>query len=210
MAQAPCQIGWLSLDRQDNDPTWFRRYLIAAIQTAHAHLGENAQRLIRTPQPPSVPAILTPLLNALTVLSDQLVLVLDDYHLISTQAIREGITFFLDHQPHNMHLVIPTRADPPLPTFRLRARRQVTELRSGDLRFTPDEAAICLNTMMGLNLGPEDVEALEPRTEGWIVGLQLAALSLPDFRSTSGGGPVDVAHWIRRLSHPGATSEVLQ
>ncbi len=191
-------VAWLSLDEGDNEPTRFWTYLVAALQTVHADLGQEPLQLLQAAQPPPAQAILSPLLNDIVALAQtpparDIVLVLDDYHLISTPQIHEGIAFLLEHQPHNLHLVISTRADPPLPFFRLRARGQLTDLRSDDLRFTPDEAAAFLNTVMGLDLAPADVEALEIRTEGWIVGLQLAALSLrgrgdaSDFIAAFGG-----------------------
>ncbi len=176
-------VAWLSLDDQDNEATRFWTYLVAALQRVHADLGQDTLNFLQAAQPPAAQTILNPLLNEIAGLAQSLptagiVLVLDDYHLISTPQIHEGIAFLLEHQPQNLHLVISTRADPPLPVFRVRARGQLTELRSDDLRFTPDEATAFLNTVMGLDLTPEDVEALGARTEGWIVGLQLAALSL--------------------------------
>jgi LuxR family maltose regulon positive regulatory protein len=143
-----------------------------------AGLGHDALRLLQAPQPPAAQVVLTALLNEVAALPHQIILVLDDYHRISEPAIHQGLTFLLEHQPSNLHLVIATRADPHLPTYRLRARGQLTELRSADLRFTADEAAAFLNAAMGLDLAREEVEALEARTEGWIVGLHLAALSL--------------------------------
>ena len=128
-------------------------------------------------QPPPTDVLLTALLNDLTALGD-VVLVLDDYHVIESQPIDEALTFFVDHLPPQLRLVIATREDPPLPLARLRARGQLTELRAGDLRFTPSEAADFLNEAMGLNLSARDIAALETRTEGWIAGLQLAALSM--------------------------------
>jgi LuxR family maltose regulon positive regulatory protein len=176
-------VAWLSLDDADNEPSRFWTYLVAALQTIHADLGQEALHLLQAAQPSPAQGILTPLLNEVAALAQtspatEIVLVLDDYHLISAPQIHKGITFLLEHQPHNLHLVISTRADPPLSLFRLRARGQLTELRTDDLRFTPGEAAAFLNTVMGLDLMPADVKALETRTEGWIVGLQLAALSL--------------------------------
>ncbi len=176
-------VAWLSLDEQDNEAPRFWAYLIAALQTVHAELGQGALQLLRVPQPPPTQAILGSLLNEIAALAQApfppgILLVLDDYHLVSAPQIHEGLTFLLEHQPPNLHLVISTRADPPLPVFRLRARGHLTEVRTDDLRFTPDEAATFLNSMMNLDLAPEDVQALKTRTEGWIVGLQLAAISL--------------------------------
>jgi LuxR family maltose regulon positive regulatory protein len=134
--------------------------------------------MLQGPQPPPVQAVLTPLLNEMAVLPELAVLVLDDYHLIAEGAIHNGVAFLLDHLPRQVHLVIATRADPPLPIARLRARGQLTELRAEDLRFTAEEAAAFLNGVMRLGLQPEDVNALEARTEGWIAGLHMAALSM--------------------------------
>jgi LuxR family maltose regulon positive regulatory protein len=172
------RAAWLSLDEGDNAEASFWTYLAAALQTVEADLGQDALRLLEAPQPPAAQVILTALLNEITTCPHQIILVLDDYHHISEPAIHQGLTFLLAHQPPNLHLVIATRADPPLPTYRLRARGQLTELRAADLRFTAGEAAAFLNAVMGLDLAREEVKALEARTEGWIVGLQLAALSL--------------------------------
>jgi LuxR family maltose regulon positive regulatory protein len=174
---------WLSLDDQDSEADHFWMYLISALQTVRADLGNDALHLLQGAQPSSAQAIMSALLNDVAALArtssaTDVILVLDDYHLISAPQIHEGLSFLLEHLPPNLHLVISTRADPPLPLFRLRARGQLTEVRTDDLRFTPAEAAIFMNSMMGLDLEPEDVNTLEARTEGWVVGLQLAALSL--------------------------------
>ena len=134
--------------------------------------------VLQSPQPPSTESILTTLLNEITTIPDNFVLVLDDYHVIDSKPVDQALTFLLEHLPPQMHLVIATREDPHLPLARLRARGQLTELRAADLRFTPAEAAEFLNQVMGLNLSAEDIAALETRTEGWIAGLQLAALSM--------------------------------
>ena len=134
--------------------------------------------VLQSPQPPPTESILTALLNEIAAIPDDFVLVLDDYHVIDSKPVDEALTFLLEHLPPQMHLVIATREDPHLPLARLRARGQLTELRAADLRFTPAEAAEFLNQMMGLNLSAEDIAALETRTEGWIAGLQLAALSM--------------------------------
>jgi LuxR family maltose regulon positive regulatory protein len=169
-------VAWLALEAADDDPARFWTYLIAALQTRHPHLGRDSMPALQAPQPASVPALLTPLLNQLATLEAPLTLVLDDYHLVAQRAIHEGLAFFLDHLAPHVHLVLVTRSDPPLPVFRWRARGQLTELRANDLRFTPQEAAAFLNQRMGLDLGSEDVAALEARTEGWIVGLQMRHL----------------------------------
>ena len=134
--------------------------------------------VLQSPQPPPTESILTTLLNEITTIPDDFVLVLDDYHVIDAKPVDQALTFLLEHLPPQMHLVIATREDPQLPLARLRARGQLTELRAADLRFTPAEAAEFLNQVMGLNLSAEDIAALETRTEGWIAGLQLAAISM--------------------------------
>ncbi len=171
-------VSWLSLDEQDNDPTRFWSYVIAALDRVHTGVGGNAMAMLQPPQPPPVQEILVSLLNNLATVPDRFTLVLDDYHIIEQPAIHEGLTFFLDHLPPQLHLVMISRTDPPLPLTRFRVRHQLTELRDSDLRFTPDEAATFLNQIMGLDLSPDDIVALEGRTEGWVAGLQLAALSM--------------------------------
>jgi ATP/maltotriose-dependent transcriptional regulator MalT len=173
---------WLSLDEADSDPTRFLTYFIVALQTIAPHLGEGVLGMLQSPQPPPTESVLTILLNEIATIPDNFVLVLDDYHVIdagsSQGAVDQALTFLLEHLPPQMHLVITTREDPQLPLARLRARGQMTELRATDLRFTPTEAAGFLNQVMGLSLSVEDVTALEARTEGWIAGLQLAAIAL--------------------------------
>ena len=171
-------VAWLSLDEGDNDPTRFLTYLVAALQTIAANIGAGVLAVLQSPQPPPTESILTALLNEITTIPDNFVLVLDDYHVIDSKPVDDALTFLLEHLPPQMHLVIATREDPHLPLARLRARGQLTELRAADLRFTPAEAAEFLNQVMGLNLSAEDIAALETRTEGWIAGLQLAALSM--------------------------------
>jgi LuxR family maltose regulon positive regulatory protein len=171
-------VGWLSIDQEDNDATRFWNYFLAALQSSVADLGESTQRLLQAPQLPPLQTILTTLINEITAFDGQIVLVLDDYHLISNPVIHDGLAFILEHQPPGLHLVLLTRADPTLPTISLRARDQLTEMRQEDLRFTQSETAQFLNDLMALGLTDEDVSALESRTEGWAVGLQLAGLSL--------------------------------
>jgi len=169
---------WLSLDEGDSDPTRFLAYLVAALRTIAANIGEGALGVLQSPRPPPTESILTALLNEISTIPDDFVLVLDDYHVVDAKPVDDALTFLLDHLPSQMHLVIATREDPNLPLARLRVRGQLGELRAADLRFTPDEAAGFLNEVMGLNLSAEDIAALETRTEGWIAGLQLAALSM--------------------------------
>jgi LuxR family transcriptional regulator, maltose regulon positive regulatory protein len=180
LADAPADgrsAAWLSLDQRDNDPAVFWTYLIAALQTAAPGVGTGALVQLQSPQAP-IEAVLATLLNDLGAVSDGVVLVLDDYHVIDARDIHEGMAFILEHLPPQFHLVIAGRADPALPLSRLRGRGELVEIRAADLRFTPDEAATYLNGVMGLVLRAEDVAALEGRTEGWIAALQLAALSL--------------------------------
>ena len=180
------RVAWLSLDEGDNDPTRFLTYLIAALQTISANIGAGALPVLQSPQPPSTESILTTLLNEIAAIPDNFILVLDDYHAIDAQSIDNALTFLLEHLPPPMHLVIATREDPHLPLARLRVQSQLTELRAADLRFTPAEAADFLNQVMGLNLSAEDIAALETRTEGWIAGLQLAALSMRGYPDAAG------------------------
>jgi LuxR family maltose regulon positive regulatory protein len=184
---AGCQrpVAWLTLDEGDNDPARFLTYLIAALQTITVNIGEGVLSALQSPQPPSTESILTILLNEITTIPDNFIFVLDDYHIIDSKPVDNALTFLLEHLPPQMHLVIATREDPHLPLARLRARGQLTELRAADLRFTPTEAADFLNQVMGLNLSAEDIAALETRTEGWIAGLQLAAISMQGHEDAS-------------------------
>ncbi|MBN1259382.1 MAG: AAA family ATPase, partial [Anaerolineae bacterium] len=181
----PSRVAWLSLDARDKDLTRFLVYLVAALQTlvtdvdgTSAKIGEGVLGALQSPHPPPTETLLTTLLNEIAAFPEPFVLVLDDYHVIEAPAVDQALIFLLEHLPPQMHLVIASREDPNLPLARMRARGQLTELRAGDLRFTPDEAADFLNRVMGLNLSAEDVAALETRTEGWIAGLHLAALSI--------------------------------
>lgn len=178
LAECACPTAWVSLDAGDNDPVRFLRYLIAALQTVAPQVGQAVQELLQSPQLPPLESVLTVLVNDLCSLEEQIALVLDDYHLINAADIHQAVTFLLDHLPPLVHLVLLTRADPPLPLIRLRARNQLTEYRAAHLRFTTDEAAAFLNQVMGLGLSASDVAAMETNTEGWIAGLQLAAIAL--------------------------------
>jgi len=178
VASCDQKVAWLSLDEGDNDPTRFLIYLVSALQTIMANIGEGVLGVLQSPQPPPIESILAILLNEITTVPDNFVLVLDDYHVLDSKPVDEALTFLLKHLPGQMHLIVATREDPHLPLARLRARGQLTELRITDLRFTPSEAAEFLNQVMGLNLSTENINALEARTEGWIAGLQLAAISM--------------------------------
>jgi LuxR family maltose regulon positive regulatory protein len=171
-------VGWLSLDERDNEPTRFLTYLIAALQTIEATLGQDILAALRSSPAASIADWLPILLNQLDDMATPFVLVLDDYHLITTPAIQHALAFLLEHQPARMHLAIATRKDPPLPLPRLRARDQLVELRQADLRFTPEETSFFLQRVTGKELRAEEVSALVTRTEGWIAGLQMAALSI--------------------------------
>jgi len=186
VAGQPRPTAWLSLDGGDNDPSRFLAYLVTALQTIAENTGEGVLGLLQSPQPPPTESILTALLNEITAIPDDFTLVLDDYHTVDARPIDDALTFLVDHLPPQMHLVIVTREDPQLPLPRLRARAQLTELRATDLRFTPDEAAEFLKGAMGLNISQEEISALEERTEGWIAGLQMAALSMQGRKDTAG------------------------
>ncbi|OQY95393.1 MAG: LuxR family transcriptional regulator [Anaerolineae bacterium UTCFX2] len=172
------RVAWLSLDEGDNDLSRFLTYLIATLQTIAPDIGKGAAAAIQSPQPSPAETTLTTLLNEIAAFLDSFILVLDDYHLIDSQPVDQALIFLVENRPPQMHLVIASREDPNFPLARLRARGQLIELRAADLRFTPAEATEFLNPIMGLNLSVEDVAALEARTEGWIAGLQLAALSM--------------------------------
>ena len=171
-------VAWLSLDEGDNDPVRFISYLVPALQKVKPGMDDGLLPALQSHQPPQVEAILTTLLNETATISDSFILVLDDYHVIDSKPVDEALAFLVEHQPPQMHLIIATREDPSLPLAHLRARGQLTELRATDLQFTPAEATEFLNRVMGLNLTDGDVAALESRTEGWVAGLQLAALSM--------------------------------
>jgi LuxR family maltose regulon positive regulatory protein len=181
-------VAWLSLDRADNDPVSFWTYTITALRTAAPGAGESALAFLQAPQPPRIETVLTALLNDVGTTAADIVLVLDDYHVIDAGDVQHGMAFLLDHLPPRLHLVIASRADPALPLARWRARGELVETRAAELRFTPDEAAVYLNEVMGLRLTARDVAALGGRTEGWIAALQLAALSMQ--------GRADVAGFI--------------
>ncbi|HEX6861757.1 MAG TPA: LuxR C-terminal-related transcriptional regulator [Thermoanaerobaculia bacterium] len=183
------RVAWVSLDEGDSDPVRFLCYAVTALSDVRPGLGEDALaalREARSAEPEVLEPILTGLLNEIHGLSRDLILVLDDYHVVDSPGIQEAVQFLLDRMPPQLHLVLSTRVDPPLHLSRLRARGQLTELRAKDLRFTSQEAADFLNQAMGLGLSAQDVEALEERTEGWAVGLQMAALSLQGRRDVGG------------------------
>jgi LuxR family maltose regulon positive regulatory protein len=169
---------WLSLDEGENDPNRFLIYLTATLQRIDNTWGQTAQELLRAPQPPALTAMMVTLVNGIAAGDSPLVLVLDDYHLISAPSIHEALSFLLENLPPQMHLVILSRADPALPLSRLRARGEVIEIRADDLRFTSEEVVAFLNEVMNLDLTQQQIAVLESRTEGWVAGLQLAGISL--------------------------------
>jgi LuxR family maltose regulon positive regulatory protein len=169
---------WLSLDREDNDPSRFLTYFLAALQQIDPGIGETAQLMSQAPEPPPAASLLTSLVNDLATLPAPCILVLDDYHLIQGKPIHQQLAFLLEHLPPQVHLIIATREDPPLPLARLRARDQIVDIRQADLTFTEAEAADFLRSVMNLDLSSADIATLNRRTEGWIAGLQLAALSM--------------------------------
>jgi LuxR family maltose regulon positive regulatory protein len=179
LVQSSMPVAWLSLDAKDNDPTRFLASLIAALQTVDVQLGTTALTLLHTQRPPPPEAVLAVLTNDLAERGGgDVVLVLDDYHVITAELIQQGMRYLVEHLPPHLHLVLATRADPPFPLARLRAQGQLCEMRIADLRFADAEARTFLQAVMGLNLEAEAIAILESRTEGWIAGLQLAALSL--------------------------------
>lgn len=191
---------WLSLDQGDNNLALFWAYVITALRAVRPEVGESTLSSLRSPQPPPIEWVVTTLINDIAAIDDEpstgsgsgLTLILDDYHVIEAEPVHRSVAFLLDHLPRQMRLVVATRSDPPLPLARLRGRGELTELRAADLRFAPDEAAAFLNEVMGLGLSAADVEALERRTEGWIAGLQLAALSMQ--------GRADVPRFVRAFA----------
>ncbi len=184
--QSAFPVAWVSLDAGDNDVARFWSYLIVALQKIHTGIGGSVLAALRSPQPPSIVELLTGLINEIAQVPAPFVLVLDDFYVITSQAVHGGITFLLDRLPPQMHVILSSREDPPWPLARLRAGREMTELRGRDLRFTTEEAASFLNEVIRLDLSPEDVAALEERTEGWIVGLQMAVLSMRGQKDVSG------------------------
>jgi len=188
IAGSDLRVAWVSLDPGDNDPLRFWAYIVAALKSVHKGIGETIAAPLQSNQPPPLEYILTDLINLISkdaphtgqsnVPARKIILVLDDYHVITERQVHDTLTFFLDHLPPQLHLIISGRADPPWPLARRRARLKMIELRAEDLRFQSNEAALFLNEVMDLNISSDDIGALEQQTEGWIVGLQMAALSM--------------------------------
>ncbi len=172
------QGAWLSLERADNDPARWGAYLVEAFRQSGLPVGDQVQALLRFDAPFSLEPLMAALINVAAASSRPMLLVLDDYHHIETSDIHEAVAFLLNRMPPNFHLVIATRTRPPLPLARLKASRDITEVTAADLRFTPEEATVFLGDVMALELPPDGVTALVTKTEGWVAGLQLAALSL--------------------------------
>lgn len=175
---ATCSIAWVSLDSDDNDPVRFWRYILVALHQVQAGPEDIMRSLLESVEPPALDYIITTLINAIFVFPRKVVLVLDDYHTITTPSIHQGLMFLLDHLPPQLHIILASRTDPPLLLARLRSRGQLSELRTDDLRFTLAELVTFLETATNLTFSEETVRLLGQRTEGWIAGLNLAALSL--------------------------------
>lgn len=192
LADCSLPVAWLSLDKDDNQTGRFLIYLLAALQGVDPGIGKEAGQLMAGMQPASPEAVLTHVINDLDCARSEIILALDDYQFISNPVVHHVMAFLIERCPSTLHLLIATRSDPPLPLARLRARGQMVDLRTDDLRFTSDEASQFLNRVMGLAIDEHSVSLLEERTEGWIAGLQMAALSLRDRR--------DVAKFVQEFS----------
>lgn len=184
----PQPVAWLSLEKEDREPSRFFAYLLAALQTIGVDIGERVVSTLHAPSPHPLPieAIVMAMLNQITAKPDRVILVLDDYHVLDSKPIDRALGFLIEHMPPQMHVVIASRKDPDLPVARLRARNQLTEVRTPDLRFTSIETSEFMRHVMGLDLSGEDAALIASRTEGWIAGLQLAALSLQGHRDAAG------------------------
>jgi len=180
------RVAWLSLDTEDDDSGRFWLYLFSTLQKAGIPLEGSVLPLLQVPQPPPIKSILTILINELEQITSEVILILDDYHQIKSQSIHDSLAYFIFHLPQQAHLVLSTRADPPLALSRLRVRNQLTEIRAADLLFSAAETELFFRQSMGISLSPEALATLEERTEGWIAGLQLAGISMrgaPDLAS---------------------------
>ncbi len=177
---------WLSLDKYDNDPLHFLQYFLSALHQIVPTVGIDLLNMLQGIRPPPYEALLSLVINEIDQQGAPCVLVLDDFHIVESQTVLEMLVFLLDHMPQPMHLALLTRTDPLLPLSRLRVRDQLLDIRLDQLRFNPDEIAVFLNGVMGLQLAALDIAALEQRTEGWIAGLQLAALSLQSCKDLHG------------------------
>ncbi len=191
---------WFSLDTNDNDPRRFFSYLAAALYKLDINIDQSVISQLEAPQRPHPETLVAQVVNAVASSGLCFLFVLDDYHLIQSPWIHQAITFLIENQPHNMHLVLITRADPPLPLARLRGRGQMTEIRDRDLRFTSEEVDCFVNETMNLTLPPETITTLEQRTQGWIVGLQMASLAMQARNSIPGHEPdSDLATFVEKF-----------
>ncbi len=186
LKEAGTPAAWLSLDTGDNDPTRFLQYLITAVQSVAPGTGENLLDMLQGAQPPQIESVTSLLTNELASLSNRFVIVLDDFHVINSDAVIKTVAYLLDHLQRQIHLILLTRIDPPLPLSRLRVRNQLVDIRADHMRFTREEIVAFLKGVMRLTLSTEDISALESRTEGWIAGLQLAALSMQSCKDVPG------------------------
>jgi LuxR family maltose regulon positive regulatory protein len=184
LRQLNLPIAWLSLDEGDSELPRFLSYTIAALQEIDSGLGQTILPLLQLSETPATETLITLLINDVVAFSDKIILIFDDYHVIHTLEIHQALTFLLERLPPQLHLVVISREDPPFPLARLRVRQQIREIRSHDLQFSHQEAAQFLNQTMRLNLRPEAISALEQRTEGWIAGLQMAAIALQSYLAT--------------------------
>jgi LuxR family maltose regulon positive regulatory protein len=201
LAGCPRPFAWLSLEEQDSDPARFLTYLVAALQTIEDEAGQQTLAALAAAGPrASLPMVMPLLVSEIEALPEEIVLVLDDYHLIDAQAVHEALTYLVEHMPQRMHLSLVTRADPPLPLARLRARGHLNELRQADLRFTPEETASLLEQALRGALSKGQIEALNERTEGWIAGLQMAVLALQELPAQTGLPPTATDDFIRAFS----------
>ncbi len=176
--QSKYPVGWVSLDQGDNDPKRFHAYIIAALQQIQPDFGKNTELIIKSPQQVPAENIVTSLINEINESLEKSVFILDDYHLIESPVIHQLFSFFIEHMPANLHLIISGRHDPPIPLSKLRTRKQLYEIREADLRFTTDETINFFKETMGLDLTRSEVETLEEKTEGWIASLQLAGIAM--------------------------------
>ena len=177
---------WFSLDNGDNDPADFLSYIISGIQSIHSVFGQNALKLLNSPNKPSVESIASLLINEILNINQNFLLVLDDFHLIKSNEVLKLVSYLLEHIPGNIHIVILTRSDPALSVSRLRSQHQLVELRSSDLSFSANDISVLFNKKLKLGLSIDDVYSLETKTEGWIAGLQLTALSMQGREDISG------------------------
>ncbi|MFC1879462.1 LuxR C-terminal-related transcriptional regulator, partial [Chloroflexota bacterium] len=198
LRSANLPVAWLTIDEADNDPACFLAYFLAALGKIEPHIGKATGELLQLPEPPAPDLLMATLLNEITAISGPFILAIDDLQLIQSRAVLQQLSFIVERQPEHMHLVILTREDPALPLPRLRARGQMTEIRQDDLRFSEQECAEFLGKVMGIKVSPSDVATLERRTEGWIAGLQLAALAMQT--TLTGAGHIEMEDFVKAFA----------